>query len=263
MRIRGAKGLGDACYVYPIVKYYAKRGDKVEIMTRYPVIYEVLIREFPNVSCIDRYGGKPDIDCRYGPRYSNQETNMWEDTLIQAGLIAEKNKIPFEIKYKWSEEFKFSVLKRICLIKTPCFPTGKPSHTTKDLIPDIGIYQKIIDKFKDDCCFVMSGLKNEFVFVLNGIDEDLSHIDKIPRLMALIRGADIVLTQSSYFVSIAEGMDTRCLVCFAQTGLSSRESYYRWSTPAKVITKPETSDAFIDSEPIEKIFRKFERLLNK
>lgn len=263
MKIRGAKGLGDACYVYPIAKHFAKRGDKVEIMTRYPVIYEVLIRELPNVSCVDRYDGRPDIDCRYGSRYPNQETNMWEDTLIQAGLIKEKDEVPFEIEYRWSEEFIFPVLKKICLIKTPCFPTSKPSHTTKDLIPDIGVYQKIINRFKDDCYFVMAGLGNDFKFALNGIDEDLSHIDKIPRLMALIHGADIVLAQSSYFISIAEALNIKCLACFAQTGISSRESYYKWSTPAKVITKPETSDAFIDSEPIEKIFGKFERLLNK
>lgn len=257
MRIRGARGLGDAVYVYPIAKHFIDKGVKVEVMTRYPEIYNTL-----DCECIDRYiGPKPDIDCRYGPRYPNQETNMWEDTLIQAGLQNEN--IELKIAYDWSEVFKFPTQKKICLIKTPCYAQGKDNGMTACLLPKLEVFQKIIDEFKDQCYFVMAGLKNTLEFEFKGIDEDLSHIDKIPRLVALVDQSDIVLTPSSHFVSFAEGLDKKLMIGFAQTGIDSQVSFYRWSTPAKVITKPNTSDAFIDSEPITRIFERFKRLLDK
>lgn len=263
MKIRGAKGLGDACYVYPIAKYFAECRDKVEIMTRFPVVYEKLIDDYKNVSCIDRYAGKADVECRYGDRYPMQDTNMWEDTLINAKLINQKDKIPFKLEYKWNEKFNFETDKKVCLVKTPAYPHSRTDGMTACLLPKMEVWQSIINEFKDQCYFVMSGLKNSLEFKFDGIDLDLSSIDKIPRLMALVDQVDITITPSSHFVSFAEGLDKKLLIGFAQTGISSPLSFYRWSTPAKVITKPNTSDAFIDSEPIKKIFEKFERLLKK
>lgn len=265
MKLRGARGLGDACYVYPIAKYLAEQGNKVEIMTKFPVVYEVLMQENKDITCIDRGGLSPDVvNCRYGDRYPIQTTNMWEDMLITAGLYDKIDEIPFKIKYNWSEEFKFPTSsKKIVLIKTPCYPQSKDDGSTKILLPKLEIWQKIINEFKDQCYFVMSGLPNGMPFEFDGIDEDLSHIDSIPRLTALVDQADITICPSSHFVSMAEGLDKKLLIGFSQRAIDCNISFYRWSTPAKVITKPNTSDAFVDSEPIKEILDKFERLLDK
>lgn len=262
MKLRGARGLGDACYMYPIAKYFSKKYDKVEIMTRYPEVFEVLVKEHENIICIDRFAGQLDINCRYGERYPIQTTNMYDDALITAGIIEHKLDIPYEIKYNWPR-FKFETNKKVCLIKTPAYPHSKTDGSSKAVLPRMEVWQTIIDNFKDKCFFVMSGLQNTLEFDLKGIDLDLSKIDRIPELIALVDSVDITITPSSHLASFAEGLDKKVLIGFAQTGIDSQISFYRWSTPAKVITKPNTTDAFIDSEPIEKILNKFERLLNK
>lgn len=260
IKIRGAKGLGDACYVYPIAKYLSKIHDKIKIMTRYPIIYEMLPA---NVECIDRHDGQPDINCRYGERYPIQTTNMWDDSLITAGLYKDKEKIEFKFEYKWDEKFNFETDKKVCLIKSPAYPQSQANGKTDCLLPNMEIWQAVIDNFKDQCYFVQSGLRNTHPHYFKNLDLDLSSINVIPKLIALTDAVDITITPSSYFVSFAEGLDKKILIGFAQTGIDSQVSFYRWSTPAKVITKPKTSDAFIDSEPLKKILDKFERLLKK
>lgn len=264
MKLRGARGLGDAVYMYPIAKYLARNDKRVQIMTKYPVVYDVLTRNNQNIICIDRFAGEFDINCRYGDRYPIQSTNMWQDALITAGLIDKIDEIPFEFEYRWSDPFKFPTSKKICLIKTPCFPHGKVDGSSVICLPDLKIWQRIINEFKDQCYFVMSGLPNGLEYKnYTGLDEDLSHIDIIPRLMSLVDQSDIVLAPSSHFASFAEGLNKKVLMGFSQKALDCDISFYRWSTPTKVITKHKTSDAFIDSEPIKKILDKFERLLNK
>jgi hypothetical protein len=263
MKLRGAKGLGDACYVYPIASYLAKRHDRVEIMTKFPEVYEVLMVRQRNVVCIDRYAGTPDIECRYGDRYPYQDTNIWQDSLIASGLIEEGEEIPYNIEYYWPDDFGIETDKKICLIKTPCYPHGKDDGSTEILLPKLSIWQEIINQFKDRCYFVMAGLPNGVPFKFNGIDMDLSHIKTIPRLISLVDSSDITICPSGHFVSFAEGLDKKVLIGFSQRALDCTISFYRYSTPSKVITKPKTSDAFVDSEPTQAILDKFERLLNK
>ena len=256
LKIRGARGLGDAVYLYPIAKHFINQGKIVQVMTQYPVIYNTL-----NCICIERYKGQPDIECRYGPRYPNQETNLWEDTLIRAGLQGEK--IEFSIEYICEHKFDFNTDKKLCLIKTPAYPHYNNNGITACLLPQLNVWQEIINTFKSRCYFIMAGLANSYEFNLMGIDRDMSDIDNIPKLMKLVDISDIVITPSSYFVSFAEALDKKVLIGFAQTGLDSMISFYRWCTPKKVITKPNTTSYFIDSDPLDDILSKFERLLNK
>jgi hypothetical protein len=255
-KIRGARGLGDSVYVYPIAKYFIDKGKDVAVMTNYPVMYETL-----KCKCIGRAEGKPDIDCRYGPRYPIQTTNMWEDTLIMAGL--EKENIEFKIEYKMPKHPPiFPNYKKHCVIKTPCYPTSKPNKVLEFLIPSMSIYQNIINEFKDQCWFTLLGHNNGYNHGLYNYDVNHSLKNDLHEIMCFIDRSDIVLCQSSYFVSMAEGLNKKVLIAFAQKGLDSPKSYYRWSTPAKVKTKPDTTDCFVDSENIGNIFFKFDKLLH-
>lgn len=255
IKIRGARGLGDAFYIYPVVKYFIDKGEAVEVMTNYPEVYETL-----NCKTISR-AGNPDINLSYATRYGEKSTTIYQDTLIMGGL--EKENIPFVADYKWRENSEFPTNKKICVIKSPGYAMGRKDRDTACLIPDLKVYQEIINSFKNKCYFVLSGLKNDFNFNLEGIDEDLTHIDVIPRLASLIDRADIVLTQSSHFMAIAQMLNTKCFVVFNHEGLKTNIKFYRHITPAKAISNKEMSGHAIDDEPINKILAKFERLLDK
>ena len=47
MIIRSSSGFGDAIYLYPIVKYYINKGEKVIVKTNFPEVYKSL-----NCNCI-------------------------------------------------------------------------------------------------------------------------------------------------------------------------------------------------------------------
>ena len=130
MILRGSMGLGDAIYLYPVVKYYSERGEDVTIVTRYPEI-------FAGLNC-KTVLESDFIDCQNSSRTIIEGTNIFEDTLIMAKV---EEKLPLKIEYP-GEKRIFPTSKKVCVIRTPSAPAKGEANSTV-MIPDVLVFQKI------------------------------------------------------------------------------------------------------------------------
>lgn len=256
LTLRGAGGFGDAIYIYPVLKWFIEQGEKIEILTKYPDVYASLRKIGLVIS--DRYAKEPDRECRYAPRYHIQDTTTYVDTLYLTGVPID---LPFEIDIKCDKEFNFKTKKKICVIRNPTMPMkGKCGGNI--LIPDCTIFQKIINRFKDELFFVLAGNpEGNFKFNLKGIDVELTNKLNIPEVFQLARQSDIVLTQCGFFIPICETQNKKCFILFASAGMKSKFKFFPHITPKKVINKYDVVSYAIDNDPIQGILNKFKELL--
>jgi hypothetical protein len=247
MILRGSLGLGDAIYLYPVVKYYIDQGQDVTIITRYPEIYATL-----NCKTVraDEF-----IDCSCSARTLISETNIFQDTLIMSGI---KEEIPlnFDFKRKLIPEIKTD--KPICVVRLPTAPTGGEDDA-KVLIPDIAVFQNIINNFKNEFNFIGIGWQKNYFTKFYNLTLDFSDIADLNYMLSILDRADIVLTQPGHCVSIAEALGKKLFVVFANAGLQSKEKRFRFTTPRKILTK-KTSIWCIDNELSESYLEKFKKL---
>jgi len=256
MIIRGARGLGDALFLYPIIEYYINKGENVTVKTNYPEIFKELnCKTVPLITA-----GTTDIVARYAERFENPETNMLEDTAILADMPLP---VELSVKYKCKRKFKFNTNKKICVIRQPDYPmNAKRPESTLVLVPKIEIIQEIINKFKDECYFVLAGSGHGLKPELTGIDEDLTDISVIQELLELVNSSDIVLTQMGYMLPMAEALNKKLFSLHSYAGLHTNQAFYRWLTPQKSVTR-KSSVYIIDNEPINQILNKFKELLDR
>jgi len=253
--LRGAGGLGDAVYMYPVLKYYLEHGQRVEILTKYPEIYQPLIKS--GLVITDRYAKQADRECRYAPRYPIQTTTTYQDTLILAGI---EKYLPLEMEFQCPHVFDFPTKKKVCVIRVPVLPM-KQRGDEACLIPPGKLFQKIIDAFKNTCYFVLAGNRNCYQYALRGVDMDLTGTLDIPGLMQLINQSDICLSQSCFFLPFAEALNKKTFVLFSSEGFESPVKFYRYITPEKIINKPEIVGHFANNEPESELTTRFEKLL--
>jgi hypothetical protein len=258
MILRGAGGFGDSIYMYPVLKYFLKKGETVEILTKYPDIYAPLRKLGLIIS--DRYSKAPDTECRYAPRYSIQVTTTYQDTLILSGAPPS---LPFTIEFEHPKEFAFSTNKKICVIRKPTMPMkGKSGGDI--LIPDCSIIQRLIDKYRNDYYFVLAGNpEGEFNFPLRGIDLDLTEKLTIPEVLQLAFQSDMIITQCGFFIPICETLNRRCFILFSDKGMKSNYKFSPHITPRKVINNYSAVNFAIDNEPFANIDAKFSELAKR
>lgn len=259
VRLRGGGGVGDSIYVYPIANYFSKKNIDVEVLTDFPMFY----RNIKNCKTRSRNIIPPGtVNCRYGERYPIQTTNIWEDTLITSGL-QDKN-IDLKINYDRTKyKFDFETDKKIVLIKSPTYSMKRQKPETERIIPNPKYFQTIINEFKDQCYFIKCGLVNGYKTTLNNFDLDLSGYNDLIKILALVDISDIVLCQSSFFVSMAEGLDGKLMIGFNRQGMDTKYKFFHYITPKKVICKKNTTNYFIDDEPLNNVLDRFENHLNK
>lgn len=252
MIIYGSFGLGDAIYLYNVVKYYVDRGEDVTIITRYPEVYAPLRCKTV----------KPDqfINCQCSARTKEPDTNIYEDTLIMAGI---NDRLPLEFDYAFPYQKDRKPLtdsgRPTCVVRNLTAP-AKGEEDAKVMIPDVSIFQKIIDTFKDRVDFVSVGWQIGCEYKLNGLARDLSSINDLGEYFKTIDSADIVMTQPGHCVPIAEALNKKLFCVFARAGLESMEKRFRFTTPEKILTK-KTSSWCVDDESEQEIYNKFKAVL--
>ena len=246
MILRGSLGLGDAIYLWPVVKYYSEQGHDVSIITRYPELYS-------NLNCKTI---APDdfIDCQCSARTKEESTNIYEDTLIMSGVDAD---IPLTLKYA-GEPHKFNTSKKVCVIRNLTTPV-KGDESARVMTPNAMIFQNIIDCYRGNVYFVLIGKQINCPHRLFNFDLDMTGIDSLMDYISIIAGADVVLTQPGHCVPIAEALDKKLLCVFSRAGINSTEKRYRYTTPKKILTKPSSAYAFDDQNMMA--LCEFEQLL--
>jgi hypothetical protein len=254
---RGAGGLGDAVYLYPVLKHVLTHGGAAEVLTVYADIYTPLRKLGLVIS--DRYAKNPDINCRYGDRYHSKTTTTYQDTLTLAGLDLS---IPLELEYEREEPPRLKGVngRKVCLVRSPAYPM-KGREDTRILIPDLKKTQYIIDAYRDEVFFVQVGNRNGYEGILQGLGQDLSGALTIRQLLTLVDMSDMVLTLPSFLLPFSEALSKKCFVLFSGMAMRTPRKFYHLITPSKIINKKNIVHHAIDTEPADKIVHKFGRLL--
>lgn len=206
MVIRCMRGLGDAVYTYPIVKYYEKQNPIV--ITNYPVVFSSL-----NVRTTTNYG----LSAILKPKYSNLRKSpysQYKDLLRSVNL----NNIPFTFEWNlgFTEEFKvkhFETImndwtashKNLCIIKEPSYAhMEKTKNNGTAVSPNPMEMQKWVDTH--DMYYISVGREERFTARLKNIDYDLVDKTSVQDLITLIQLSSMVATQVGHLVPIAQGL---------------------------------------------------------
>lgn len=244
--LHGSLGLGDAIYMWPLVKHYTSIRNDVVVVTRYPEL-------FCTLDC-QTVAPENVLDCRCSARTKELDTNVFEDTFITAGLSIRP---PLEIKRFWDVR-KYKTIKPVCIIRTPSFPV-QGDATSRCMVPHFHVYQKIINAYRDRVYFVSIGWPLNIGFKLD-VDLDLTGIKDLREYLGAIDGGDIVISQPGHCVPIAEALNKPLLAIFANAGLRSEEKRYKYTTPSKILTR-QKSRWIADIDPIEQILDIFGKIL--
>lgn len=246
MILRGASGLGDAVYMYPVLKYYLEHGQHIELLTRYNEIYAPLQKYKLILS--DRYSKQPEVECRYSPRYPDPSTTTYEDTLFFAGI---RENIPLAIEFEKKAIKKLESLKghKICVVRTPALPM-KGREDAKILIPKAEFTQAIITNMsKAGYAIVSVGSRNDFSGKpLANVDLDLTDQLDIRQLLTMVSLADCVVTQPSFLLPFAETLNKPCFLLFSGLAMRTPRKFYHQIVPKKIINKHEIVSWAVDDD---------------
>ncbi len=253
-RIRSASGMGDACYAYPVCKYYKAKGENVILETNFPEIFAPLEIATTTERLLDY-----ELNCSYVPFKGDRNTNQFQDTLRAAKIDQD---IPFEIDLKQkTPDFKYvqtmweAISKslpevqeartpKICIVADLYLASGIRKRET--LIPIQLVYEGIIELLKSKGYLtVLTGIGQT---VISNTNVNLKNQTDIPNLLAFVNAADLVLTQVGALLPIAEALGKKCISLLSHNYRKAGDPFLNQITPRKVVCSS-TSVCFEDDEP--------------
>lgn len=241
-RIRGASGLGDAVYMYPIVRHYANLGEQLEVCTRWPDVF----RNLP-VKIADFSRQNINILAHYARRKGNRDTNQFQDCCIVAGI---KEEIPFTLDWKPKNSGLIAKTKEsgkpALLVQMPRAPMGRKDGFGASLLPKCGVIQSMIDELKERAYIVQVG-GGKCLHEFKGIDLDMANKTSVTDLIDLHHSADAMLGYPSNIIALAEAFDKPLVAVWSRRGLKDGHSYVRQISPRKILSKP-TSRHIVDDQ---------------
>ena len=256
--LKGASGLGDSIYGYPICKYYSERYDIVHYMTNYPELFKsldnVVCHEHKKLNYISLdHGVKQPVDIRFtycGRKYT-PGTDQYTDSLMSAKISDDLPlSIPWNIQnkelIKTINKKNFLSCKPICLLSAPYEPFGRDDEWGKLLRIDPNIMQSIVDKYKKDVFFIQIG--NRYTLhKIDGVHMDLVNETTVSDIMDLASYADISLSQIGNALPIAEAVGKKSFTVFSDKALRCENRFISAITPEKVVHYKDRNTSVIDN----------------
>jgi len=262
IRLKGASGLGDTIYAWPIVKWYAQKYDTVHYMTDYPELYETL----KNVICYkhlktnDLGGGPVDVRFTYCARKYTPGTSQFEDSVLSA-KIHEKLKLKIDWTIKNTDLVNNIISrsdeKKICVLAYPYEPFGREDEWGSMLRINQEVMQILIDRFKDRVFFIGTG--NRFVLhKTNNVDMDLHEKTSVSDMMDLISICNLGLSQIGNMLPMCESLGKKNFLIFANKAMVQTENkFINAITPEKTVHYKHLNCSVHDEMSHEVITNKF------
>jgi len=257
IEIRGASGLGDAIYVYPVAKYYRDLGNQVIVRTKFPDVYKDLDVQTVKFFKIP----KADITASYSNRKS-QKTNQYQDVILNCKMPIDT---PFLIDWKVDDEALVAKIKKmakgrkILVISMPHQPFDRPDRYGDALRPNFENLQIAIDYLKQKNWFVIQIGKGGCFQNLSNIDLKKQNLTSVKGLMDICSIADGFAGQVGFIVPIAEAFNKPLFALFSKAGLRSSDKFIPAITGEKILSR-DSSVYAIDSEPKERIHKVMSRV---
>ena len=246
-RIRSGRGLGDTLYMQAVVRNLVAAGEKLQVCTDYPEVFDGMPVEFDIFS-------RHNIDylCHYTKR-KHERTNQWEDICISASVKAADLKIDWQIKNPAlvNEVRDMADGRKILFVHGGREPMARKDKFGRELLPDGKAFNKALGLLKD--YFRLQVGDSELLYTLN-VDKNFNRGTSVSDVLDIAASADAFFGQCSFIIPLAESFDKKLMVLWSSKGLKSCEPYIGTITPRKILSKP--TSRFImddwDDDRIEK-----------
>lgn len=267
--LKGASGLGDSIYGYPIAKYYASKYRKVYYMSDYPELFEsipnVEISPHKKLNYITSSDGIQPVDIRFtycGRKYI-LGTSQFEDSLLSAKIRENVDlAIPWEVR---NEELCDSIReaahgRKICILAAPYEPFGREDKWGARLRIDHNSMAKIVydRELNEKVFFVQTGNK----FVLHNFDGAYNLICKTSAadLMDLVYISDVCLSQIGNMLPMAECQGKHNFIIFSESAMTCGEKFIEAIIPEKVVHYKKINKSVLDTD--DRIAGEFNEFIN-
>ena len=237
-RIRSGRGLGDTLYMQSLVRYLVEKGEKLQVCTDYPEIFDGTPVTFDVFS-------RHNIDylSHYTKRKSDQRTNQWQDICLSAGVEAEL-KIDWKVKNKSlvNELLDMANGRKILFVHGGREPMARKDKFGRELLPDGKAFNKALGLLEE--YFRIQVGDSELLYTIK-VDQNLNRATSVTDMLDIASVADAFYGQCSFIVPLAESFDKKLMVMWASKGIKSQEPYIATITPKKILSKP-TSHHMVD-----------------
>lgn len=244
LSIRGGNGIGDAIYVYGVVKHYLAKGHEIEVCTRWPEIFSQL-----PVECTKFRRDRITNLAHYTTRKGIAGTSQYRDVCINAGI---KEDIPWDFGWKPVNTELFLDIRRrwpkpVVAVAMPRNPMGRTDGFGKEILPVRIGYQRVLDALKARAYLIMIGA-GPAIYKLDGCHWDLCNKTTLTDMLDVATAVDGFFGFCSNFVPLAEAQSKPALFVWARANINSRSQFVSRITPQKILHRG-TSGWVFDDQP--------------
>ena len=237
-RIRSGRGLGDTLYMQSVVRHLVSKGEKLEVCTDYPEVFDGMKVSFAPFA-------RHNINylCHYTKR-KTEKTNQWEDIYLTAGLKDVELKIDWNVKNQsLVEEVKSQAEgKKILFVHGGREPMARKDKFGRELLPNGDVFNRTLRELN---FFSVHMGDSELLYPVYA-DKCLNRQTSVSDLLDIASIADAFYGQCSFIIPLAESFNKPLLVVWSNKGLHSGEPYIATITPRKILSK-KTSTYIVDN----------------
>lgn len=232
--IRGGMGIGDAIYLAAVVRHLVAAGQRLEVCTAWPEIFEAY-RDRIELSPFRR--SPIDILAHYSRRRS-WRTRQFQDVCIQAGLAPDA--VDLRLDWRITDPELVASLKApglpIVVVQLPRAPMGRTDGIGHELLPNCARIQQAIDLLRGRVLLVQIGAGRP-LYEFSGIDVDLRDQTSVSQLLDVASVASGFIGYVSFIVPLAEALAKPALLVWSRRGLRSSTGFVRQITPEKILER--------------------------
>jgi len=238
--IRGASGLGDSIYLYPVAKYFLDHNYKVSVASKYPELFDTLdITVRKNYKDFD----KINVKCNYCRRKKDLNTSQFEDTVILAE-IREKIKLEIDFDRSKSNIIASSGITQPYVITSGLYSVDIPPYVKPAC--NYTFFNSFIQKIRHNYKVVVIGDVSNVA--PDPVDYDLRGKTNIYDLLSLVDQSSFVFSQCGFLLPMGEALNKVVFSVLPHEIRTSSNWFVKSITPKKVCTK-ETSYCSYDDAP--------------
>ena len=147
---------------------------------------------------------------------------------------------------------------RLCVVASPYRPFGRADEFGKELTINYKVMDRIMAAYPD--LFYIQVGKEPPIHFLSNIDLNLNFKTTPADLMDIVSISEICLCQIGHMLPVAESLNKKVFVIFAENGFKSQSKFITAITPGKTICK-RSSEYCVDTEPQDVINKRFGKML--
>lgn len=243
--IAGASGIGDAVYLYPIVKHFLEAGEPLQVKTKFPALYAAL-DEYAERGQLTfgPYGRDATIYCNYVPKKRDQRSNQFEDMVSLSGLK------PGDVKFHYDfpgvdTAKKTGPVENVMVILPRGVTYLREGH--REMVPTLEFYKEMLFWLNKSYRLTLYNCNDALYDPLefSSFGQVVDQV-RLSDFIAMVADHDVTITQPGNALAFSEGFGRKTVVIQSARSKVTTNWFLSTITPAKIITDHSiTSHAYV------------------